>query len=70
MERKWKEQPGKEKGKTGDLGSKERVDHTLSPDFIYRCLLLLILEKNVMHELSRPLGRFNLGDLNILCRSP
>jgi len=40
MERKWKEQPGKEKGKTGDLGSKESAYHTLSFAFIYRCLLL------------------------------
>lgn len=28
------------------------------------------LGKNVLCELSQPLGRFNLGDLNLLCRSP
>lgn len=28
------------------------------------------LGKNVVRELSRPLGRFNLDDLNLFCRSP
>lgn len=43
---KWNEQPGKEKGNPGALGSKDRADHTLSPaSLCRRCLLLLILEK-------------------------